>query len=35
MRWMDPEVGARYGNIVFARCGGAATTSRAPARTGR
>lgn len=42
MRWMDPEVGARYGTIVFSRCsGGPATAARppasraAPARTNR
>jgi hypothetical protein len=35
MRWMDPEVGARYGNIVFARCGGPATAGRPSNRTGR
>jgi hypothetical protein len=30
MRWVDPEVGARYGTLVFAKCG-AATAGRPPA----
>jgi hypothetical protein len=30
MRWVDPEIGARYGTLVFAKCG-AATAGRPPA----
>jgi hypothetical protein len=31
MRWVDPEVGARYGTLVFTKCGTTATAGRPPA----
>jgi hypothetical protein len=31
MRWVDPEIGARYGTLVFAKCGTSATAVRPPA----
>jgi hypothetical protein len=31
MRWVDPEIGARYGTLVFAKCGTSTTAGRPPA----
>ena len=31
MRWVDPEIGARYGTLVFVKCGTSATAGRPPA----
>jgi hypothetical protein len=31
MRWVDPEIGSRYGTLVFAKCGTTATAVRPPA----
>jgi hypothetical protein len=31
MRWVDTEIGARYGTLVFAKCGTAASAGRPPA----
>jgi hypothetical protein len=31
MRWVDPEIGSRYGTRVFAKCGTSASAARPPA----